>query len=196
MSILNKFFKKEESSGDNEDILKEIRINIAGRASNDLYVLRSSAEKEAASMIEWCKIAEKKNDPADYIDVAIVLMSYSAASSFAIMQEIKKLLKSQACVFEENLFKALGKIDVLYDESDHIKDLKSKRAEVYYLLGKKPSFRIKKAAQLLAVRIVSSENLQAARLLYKNGNYSIEIGKQLDEEMKIYDDKIVKEIIN
>lgn len=196
MNIFDKFFKKEEENNKNKDILAEIRRNLAQTAFFELNVLRSSAEDEAKNIIAWCKVAEKKNDPSDHVDVAVMLMSYSAASSFAIMQKMKDLLKSQANGLEANICEALGKIDVLYDENDHIKGLKSKRAEVYYLFGKKPTFRIKKAAQFLAVRILMSENLQAARAFYQNEQFSEEVRKRLENEIRTYDENIVKEIIS
>lgn len=194
MNIFDKFFKKEEKN--NNDILAEIRRNLAQTAFFELNVLRSSAEDEAKNIIVWCKVAEKKNDPSDHVDVAMMLMSYSAASSFAIMQKMKDLLKSQANGLETNVCEVLGKIDILYDENDQIKSLKSKRAEAYYLFGKKPTFRIKKAAQILAVCILMSENLQAARAFYQNGQFSKEVRKRLEDEIRTYDENIVKEIIS
>ncbi|MFA6096525.1 MAG: hypothetical protein WC788_02755 [Candidatus Paceibacterota bacterium] len=192
MSIFDRFFKKEE---EHCDILEQARKDIASKALWDLHVLRSTAYEEAVKIIEWCTVAQKKNDPSDHVDAAVMLMSYCAASSSAILKEIKKLSGSQAGNFEQNLYGALGKIDILYDENDHIKRLKAKRAEVYYLFGNKPSYRIKKSAQLLAACIVSSENLDAARALYRNENFTEEVKKQLKEEMSVYDENIVKEII-
>ena len=193
MSFFKGLFKKKEEN--DKDILLETRRNITQTSFFELNVLRSSAEEEARNIIAWCRVTEKKNDPSDHIDAAVMLMSYSAASSFAILQKMKDLLKSQANGFEANIYEALGKIDMLYDENDHIKNLKAKRAEVYYLFGKKPTFRIKKAAQFLAVRILMSENLQAARTFYQNGQFSEEVRKRLEEEIRTYDENIVQAII-
>lgn len=193
MKIFERFFKKEEEKA---DILQDARRDIAQKSFFEMNLLRTSPEEEATKIIDWCKVAQKKNDPSDHIDAAVVLMSYPAEFSFAILCEIKRLIKSQASVFEANLYEALGKIDVLYEENERIKDLKKNRAEVYYIFGKKPSFRINKAAQLLAVCIVSSESVQAARALYeKNEHFSDEVRKHLKEEIKKYDEKIVNEII-
>ena len=192
MNIFDRFFKKEEES---RDILQQARKDIASKALWELHILRSSADEEAVKIIEWCRVAQKKNDPSDHVDVAMMLMSYSASSSFAILQEIRNRLGPRSGAFESNLYHVLGKIDVLYDENDEIKKLKGKRAEIYYLFGKKSSYRIKKSAQLLATCIVSSENIVAARAFYGSENFTEEVRKQLREEMNIYDENIVKEII-
>lgn len=192
MNIIDRFFKKDEKK---IDIMRETVTDIEKRALYEMHLMRTSFEEEASKIMEWCRFSDKKSDSADYVDVAVVLMSYSPEAGFAIFQEIKKLAGQKAKSLEENIFAALGKIDILYDENDHIRSLKPKRAEIYYLFGKISSYRIKKSAQILAVAMMSSDSVDEAKYFYaKRINFSEEVLRQFEEELKKYNEKIVKEI--
>jgi len=192
MSFLDKIFKKEEEKN---DILEETRNEIVKKGSHDLRILGSNAKEEALKVIEWCKVREKKIVYSDRLDVTVVLMSYPAESSLLILKEIADLMDAHDGSFESNVLAILGRIDEIYIENDHIRELKKRRAEIYYLLGKKSSYRIKRSVQLLAVLAMSSESLNKAREICKNEDYSKEVRRELDEELKKYDEKIVQEVM-
>lgn len=193
MKIFKGFFNKKKE--ENADLLKKIRMEISSRALYEMHIIRSSAEEEASKIMEWCRISEKKENAADYMDAAVVIISYSPEFGLSVFQEMKKMSGLKAGIFEDNIFKVIGKIDILYEENEHIIGLKAKRAEIYYILGKGSSHRIKKSAQLLAAAIMSSGSIDEARAFYaRRTDFSEEVLRQFEEELKKYDERVIKEI--
>jgi hypothetical protein len=166
------------------------------KARDQSWQFKINITEEAKKIATSCGMRYKKRIAADFVDIALWLLCYPAELAYTIAIELTNFRPYLEWNPFGTIMDALGQIDSLYRGMYIDTSMLDEKPEFFEVVNSK-SVRIKKAAQLLAVAILtSSQNVAESRKLYDSIIYDSSLKAALDEELKRRDEEIAQKLLN
>ena len=191
MALFSNLFGKNSHLADR---FERLASSIEQRARQQASERGLDFVTEAQKVGSMCGIQKKRQHPGNFIDIALVLLSYPVELACLIAHGFKryeqelgynpygKIMVALSCI--ESFYQGMIFKTSTFDESPDLFELVSSKEE-----------RIRRSGRLLAVNILFVDELADARLRYRTACFDESVRVEVDMALAAFDSEISKAII-